>query len=504
MKKLIVLILFALIGINSIYAGSPKDELQKIDNANVKVRKKCDLNDQAKIENQYLEFIAKNPSYQAQAYIHLGELFSVHVPAALQNPSKAMDYYIKAEQVATDSADIGMAKYNIALIYYRGFGVPQDFLKAAEKCGEGVIYSNKQCVMLGEIAELGLLGDRDLNKALEFYYRAAQDGNDNVWSKIYYVLYTIDQIEKGTLNESGYANYINYMKEVALNGNYDKGIQYLSLSAQEGFVPSQCEYGICYIFGQGVKADYNNAMEWSLKAANQGFAPSQNNVGYLYDIRGKRDDAYVWYEKAALQGLPLSQMAVGFFYQYGLAKKPVDYYYAQEWYQLACDQGLGMAKTRMKELYSYVAKQEEEDKRAERVARWEAIGNMVAGVANIFANISNNKTAQTNANYASSSPSSFKKINTGSGIYWKNEYYRLEKMVERNFRSALNKGLDLKYGDETSIYVSSTYSTTKNGIIPNLQKQMTFARQSAAENGVNIPISEWESVDIKGALNKIR
>lgn len=325
-----------------------------------------------------------------------------------------------------------------------------------------------------------------------------------MWSKIYYVLYTIDQIEKGTLNESGYANYINYMKEVALNGNYDKGIQYLSLSAQEGFVPYQCEYGICYIFGQGVKADYNNAMEWSLKAANQGFAPSQNNVGYLYDIRGKRDDAYVWYEKAALQGLPLSQMAVGFFYQYGLAKKPVDYYYAQEWYQLACDQGLGMAKTRMKELYSYVAKQEEEAKRAERVARWEAIGNMVAGVANIFANISNNKTAQTNANYASSSPSSFKKINTGSVIYWKNEYYRLEKMVERNFRSALNKGLDLKYGDETSIYVSSTYSTTKNGIIPNLQKQMTFARQSAAENGVNIPISEWESVDIKGALNKIR
>lgn len=86
MKKLIVLILFALIGINSIYASSPKDELQKIDNANVKVRKKCDLNDQAKIENQYLEFIAKNPNYQAQAYIHLGsyslftcpQLFKIH------------------------------------------------------------------------------------------------------------------------------------------------------------------------------------------------------------------------------------------------------------------------------------------------------------------------------------------------------------------------------------------------------------------------------------------
>ena len=82
-------------------------------------------------------------------------------------------------------------------------------------------------------------------------------------------------------------------------------------AAEQGDAEAQCNLGLCYYNGWGVKQDYTQAVYWYRKAAEQGNAKAQFNLGLCYATgQGVEQDytqAAHWYRKAAEQGMPGAQ-----------------------------------------------------------------------------------------------------------------------------------------------------------------------------------------------------
>lgn len=81
------------------------------------------------------------------------------------------------------------------------------------------------------------------------------------------------------------------------NGNgvrqdYAEAASWFHLAADQGNIPAQCNLGVLYRDGHGVPRDYAEAANWFRLAADQGVAPAQFNLGVLYrDGRGVPQNA---------------------------------------------------------------------------------------------------------------------------------------------------------------------------------------------------------------------
>ena len=54
------------------------------------------------------------------------------------------------------------------------------------------------------------------------------------------------------------------------------------MSGQQGNIAAQCQLGICYRDGDGVKINLKESYRWFLPSANGGNAVAQCNVGDMY------------------------------------------------------------------------------------------------------------------------------------------------------------------------------------------------------------------------------
>ena len=76
--------------------------------------------------------------------------------------------------------------------------------------------------------------------------------------------------------------------------------------AEKGDAVSQCNLGVRYLTGRGVKQDMAEAVKWYWKAANQGLAVAQSNLGACYyngyGVVQNKDEAVKWWRLAARQG----------------------------------------------------------------------------------------------------------------------------------------------------------------------------------------------------------
>ena len=103
----------------------------------------------------------------------------------------------KAALCLTKAAELGdvLAKFYLAERYEKGKGVPQDYLKAAElymavsNCNDYLVsydYHPQGCAeyALGTFYERGLLPDSTMEKAVEWYLRAQDDGSDEADYKL--------------------------------------------------------------------------------------------------------------------------------------------------------------------------------------------------------------------------------------------------------------------------------------------------------------------------------
>ena len=130
-----------------------------------------------------------------------------------------------------------------------------------------------------------------------------------------------------------------------------KAVEWFKKAAEQGNPNAQLGLAVRYYRGEGVEQDYMEAVKWFMKSAEQGNASAQNMLGNCYyrgdGIQKDYTDALSWYGKSADQGNVNSLFSLGYVHYYGTSGKP-DYYgkeidrnysEAAKWFKKAAEQG---------------------------------------------------------------------------------------------------------------------------------------------------------------------
>ena len=111
---------------------------------------------------------------------------------------------------------------------------------------------------------------------------------------------------------------------------------------------AQYALAFCYAQNKGVDTDFNKAIEYLNKSAEQGFAPALVELAGVYcsclpdlNISQDFDKALSLYKKAAEQGFPMAQLMLGRMYENGWGVRK-NIKKSKEWYKKAESQGLNM------------------------------------------------------------------------------------------------------------------------------------------------------------------
>ncbi|MHB9148282.1 MAG: ankyrin repeat domain-containing protein, partial [Candidatus Amoebophilus sp.] len=257
----------------------------------------------------------------------------------------------------------------LAVNYYKGEGVRQDYVKAKEyfKKSAKQGYSKAQN-WLGSMYRDGLGGEKDYAKAKEWFEKAANQGHAIAQFNLGRSYYDGSGVErnykkaKGWFKKSagqGYANSQNWLAYMYRNGqgiekDYAKAKEWFEKAANQGNTDAQDWLGSMYRDGLGVEKDYVKAKEWFGKAANQGYARAQNWLGDMYSNGLGVDKDYAkakeWFEKAAEQEHAAAQFNLALLYGrgYGVDK---NYQEAAKWYKKAANQGHAVAQNNLGTAY---------------------------------------------------------------------------------------------------------------------------------------------------------
>ena len=73
-----------------------------------------------------------------------------------------------------------------------------------------------------------------------------------------------------------------YFEGRGVDKNYQKALEYLNKSADQGNVDAQVNLGDIYYKLNEVDQDYEKALQWYKKAADQGDAEAQFNLDMIY------------------------------------------------------------------------------------------------------------------------------------------------------------------------------------------------------------------------------
>jgi uncharacterized protein len=133
-----------------------------------------------------------------------------------------------------------------------------------------------------------------------------------------------------------------------------RAIHWLTLSAQQGFVPAEYELGRTYLYGRGIPADYKQAVLWEEKAAAAGHLNAQRDMALIYErgfgVTSDPARAAFWNRKAAEQGDTQAQLHLANALYSGSGVQR-DARQAFEWYLKAATQGVPEAELRIAEIY---------------------------------------------------------------------------------------------------------------------------------------------------------
>ena len=144
--------------------------------------------------------------------------------------------------------------------------------------------------------------------------------------------------------------------DFANKGDYKKALFYYSRAAENGNDKAQYELGLMYQIGKGVKRDTPEAIKWWKESANQGNVYAQFSLALMYDdgdgVNEDNNEAIKWYLKAADQGYDGAQLNLGVLYADGDGI-PQNYNEAFKWFTKASEQGNASAQNCLAKLYYY-------------------------------------------------------------------------------------------------------------------------------------------------------
>jgi hypothetical protein len=142
---------------------------------------------------------------------------------------------------------------------------------------------------------------------------------------------------------------------IATAQNVDKAIYWYRKAADQGNDLGQFNLGILYYEGKGVSQDYGKAFHWINKAAKQGFSKACGQLGTMYifgeGVAVSLDKAYQYSLQAAKGGDSLGFYNIGQFYGQGVFLEQNDIQaYAHYSISVNMEDPLVVAKKRFSEL----------------------------------------------------------------------------------------------------------------------------------------------------------
>ena len=179
---------------------------------------------------------------------------------------------------------------------------------------------------LGLIYVEGYGVEPDINKAVEWYSKAAQQGQPDAQ----YALGLIAHIGRGGFNR-----------------NFDTAVKWYELAAQSSHPEALFQLGTLYTDGFGVGRDFKKASQYFEQAGELGHADAQYNLGvfYMTGVGVAQDpmQALKWFGRAGMKGHPDAQYNMGILYGggMGIEENPAE---AAKWLQAAANSGLADAE----------------------------------------------------------------------------------------------------------------------------------------------------------------
>jgi TPR repeat protein len=248
--------------------------------------------------------------------------------AVVSEPEKTQQQRHEAAPQST------LAISNMANMYYKGLGVPQDYARAMylyRKAAEQG--QTASMITLGYMYEHGQGTKTDYAQAMQWYQKAAS---------------------------LGYANAQKAIGDLYLMGRgvaRDDAIaaQWYSKAAEQDIAEAECRLGYLLIRGRGVAKDLVKARTLLEDAAKQNNACAQHYLAFMY-LHGMINmlpdtGKMIELEKlAASGGDPEAQYNMGKINEIGWQTYATDVD-ALHWYKLSASQGYPMAMERMAEGY---------------------------------------------------------------------------------------------------------------------------------------------------------
>lgn len=172
--------------------------------------------------------------------------------------------------------------------HYRGIGVEQNYTKALQLYLQAARQGDSEAQYIsGGMYFKGLGTKKDLAMAFKLLHQAALSGKSTPESQ--------QIIGQAFLLGSGVPK------------DYGKALEWYNRAAENGNKDAQNELGFMYFVGRGVERDVEKGAGYFLQAANNGLAIAQYNVGIMYYTGNgfKESDlrkSYAWLNLAAANG----------------------------------------------------------------------------------------------------------------------------------------------------------------------------------------------------------
>jgi TPR repeat protein len=213
------------------------------------------------------------------------------------------------------------ARYRLALRYWNGVGVQQNYTEAAKLYKGAAEEGNARAqAVLGYCYYEGVGVVQDYNEAVKWNRKAAEQGDATAEANL----------------------ALSYGQGRGVARDYAEAVKWYRKAAEQGDANAQCNLGFCYCLGQGVHQDYLEAVNWFRKAVEQENAIAQYCLGCCYDkgqgVQQDYAEAANWFRKTAEQGNAAAQGNLGFCYYLGQGVQQ-DYAEAVNWSRKGAEQG---------------------------------------------------------------------------------------------------------------------------------------------------------------------
>ncbi len=247
------------------------------------------------------------------------------------------------------------AQYRMGEFYELGYEIEQDIEKAVEWYEKAVQQGHAQArdawigalLNLGYIYEVGYGRPQDLEASAKWYSQASAQGHPEAQKMFLRIAVSL-----GSLYENGYQSerYINQGVEV----DYKKSVQWYREAAEWGDIRAMKQIAALYTRKDGSIFDLQEAAKWYQKAADIGDLQAQVQMGHFhlmgYGVQKDPEQAAKIYQAAANRGSTVAQsnLALMYYEGHGIRK---DLAKAIEWYRKAADQGDTKAQTNLGSIY---------------------------------------------------------------------------------------------------------------------------------------------------------